>query len=76
MSAATRATTARERAAIAADLIRRGRTQSRSFFSCFEMFDGDEVLRILRTKRSPAVQAYCEKVRGLWDSEKGAERIQ
>ncbi len=58
MTAAIRATTANERATIAAAYIRRGATNSRGFDNCFEMGDGDEVIRILRTKRSAAVRAY------------------
>ena len=47
MSAATRATTAKERARIAAGFIRRSSTTGRAFSDCFEMGDGDEVKRLL-----------------------------
>lgn len=50
MSAAIRATTARERANIAARFIRGCSTDGRAFSDCFEMGDGDEVLRLLLEK--------------------------
>lgn len=65
MSAATRATTARERANIAARFIRDrslygGPVQSRAFDDCFEMGDGQEVIEILKRKArtSPAIDRY------------------
>ena len=61
MSAATRAATAKDRARIAADMIRKGRTDSRAFDDCFEMFDGNEVMRLLRASKSPAVAAYIAR---------------
>lgn len=55
MSAATRASCAKERAQIAAAFIRSGRTPTRALDDCLEMGDGEEVVRILRemAKRSP-----------------------
>ena len=60
MSQATRAKTAKERAQIAARIIRSGRTPTRAFDDCFEMYDGDEVKRILAEEmlpRSPKLRA-------------------
>ena len=55
MSAAISATTARERARIAAAFIQRGSKQNRGFCNCFEMGDGDEVIRLLveRARKNP-----------------------
>lgn len=50
MSQATRATSTRARANIAAAYIRRGSTQSRAFDDCFEMGDGDGVVAYLLAK--------------------------
>jgi hypothetical protein len=56
MSQATEAKTARERAAIAARLIRQG-IRSRALDDCFEMYDGDEVLRLLRARKDARIDA-------------------
>jgi hypothetical protein len=59
MSRATSVKTAKERAQIAAQYIRSGRTPTRAFDDCFEMFDGDEVVAELRKMlpRSPKLRA-------------------
>jgi hypothetical protein len=61
MSAAIRASSARERAIIAAQYIRRGATDSRGFDNCFEMGDGDAVMAFLRLSKSPAVRLYVSR---------------
>lgn len=50
MSMATKATSARARAAIAAKIIKRGYKLGRGFDDCFEMGDGGEVFKILAGK--------------------------
>jgi hypothetical protein len=50
MSTATKVTDAAQRATIAASMIRRNCNLGRSFDDCFEMGDGDEVLKILAIK--------------------------
>jgi hypothetical protein len=50
MSTATKATSARARAMIAANIIKRGYHLGRSFDDCFEMGDGNEVFMILARK--------------------------
>jgi hypothetical protein len=45
MSAATKAKSARARATIAIRMLKTARQLGRSFDDCFEMFDGEEVVR-------------------------------
>lgn len=59
MSAATRAKTAKERAKIAAEFIRKGGETTRAFDDCFEMGDANEVIQNLQimTLTSPKLRA-------------------
>ena len=50
MSAATRAKSARARATIAIRMLKTQKNLSRSFDDCFEMFDGDDVVREIRCR--------------------------
>ncbi len=50
MSAATRATTAAQRATIAARILKTQKSLYRAFDDCFEMNDGDQVLRIIQKR--------------------------
>lgn len=50
MSLATKAKTAKERAKIAANMIKRGYKLGRGFDDCFEMGDADEVFKIIADK--------------------------
>lgn len=63
MSEATRTTSARERATIAARYIRRGRTNGRAFDDCFEMGDGDAVVRALleRVPKDDRIKAFADR---------------
>lgn len=62
MSAATRATTASAPATIATRMLKTVKgSMSRDFDDCFEMFDGDEVLKILKEK----AKTDPELVRGI-----------
>ena len=49
------------RAAAAAIFIRRGRTDSRAFADCFEMGDGDEVVKMLLLSTHPKVTEYARR---------------
>lgn len=71
MGAATRAKSARERANIAAQMIRAGRTHTRAFDDCFEMYDGDAVRTYLLAKAvtDPRIRAFAERCR--WYSTEG-----
>lgn len=65
MSAAILAKTAKERAAIAIRIMKYNKDPfTRRFDDCFEMGDGDEVVRIVkeRAKRDPALMAIVLKV--------------
>ena len=55
MSLATRAKNARQRACIAANMIKKQNSFHRAFDDCFEMNDGDEVMNILieKTAKDP-----------------------
>lgn len=63
MSAATRAKTAKERAQIAAQIIRAGRASGRALSDCLEMGDGNEVIAHLHdmVKRSPKLRANISR---------------
>ena len=63
MSRAIQATTARERANIAAAYIRRGITHTREFGNCFEMYDGDAVVFYLLRKgeKDARILAFAER---------------
>ena len=50
MSMATRATSARQRATIAANMIKKNQEFGRAFDDCFEMCDGDEVMEWIIVK--------------------------
>jgi hypothetical protein len=56
-------TTAKQRADIAAAIIRSGRPSTRRFSACFEHDDGDEVKRILldRARKSPKLAANIRR---------------
>jgi hypothetical protein len=65
MSAASRATSARERANIAAAKIRAAQTRAQDFFDCFEMGDADAVVALLlkKAKRDARIMAYAISAR-------------
>lgn len=67
MSAAIRATTAKERATIAIRIILHNKNPfTRRLDDCFEMGDGDEVVRIIaeRAKKNPVLLERVQKVFG------------
>lgn len=63
MNEAYRATSAKERATIAARYIRAGKLDGRAFFSCFEQGDGWAVARHLMARNCPKINAYAERAR-------------
>ncbi len=64
MSMATRATTAKQRATIAIRMLKTQKHLYRAFVDCFEMFDGQEVKRIIieRAKKDDTLLARCRSV--------------
>jgi hypothetical protein len=68
MSAAIDARSAKERAQIAADFLRKGSVSGRAFSDCLEMGDGDEVLRLLiqLAHKSPKFRAVLQKHEPHW----------
>lgn len=65
MSAAILAKTAKERATIAIRIMKNNKDPfTRAFDDCFEMGDGDEVVKIIkeRAKRNPVLMALVLKV--------------
>lgn len=63
MSQATRATSARQRATIAARYIRAGQTSGRALADCFEMWDGSGVVGHLvkRAETCPKIRDYATR---------------
>lgn len=59
MTSAITAKSAKERASIAIALIKARRTSQRSFFNCFEMNDGDDVIKeiVRRAEKDPEIEA-------------------
>ena len=70
MSQATRATSARQRANIAAAKIRTGHTDSRTFDDCFEMGDGDIVVAYLMEKAKYDDRIFNMVVRCGWTTKR------
>jgi hypothetical protein len=70
MSQATRATSARARANIAAAKIREGQTDSRTFDDCFEMGDGDIVVAYLMGKATYDGRIGAMAIRCGWTPER------
>lgn len=66
MSAATKATSAKKRATIAAGFIRRGATDSRAFADCFEMGDADAVIAALMSKEDHDGKIATYAMRAGW----------
>lgn len=73
MSAAIRAKTAKERAAIAVRKIKAEQTDSRTFGDCFEMGDGDEVYKLVwdRVRKNPGLFLLVQKALVIPDDLKG-----
>jgi hypothetical protein len=69
MSAATRAKSAHARATIAIRMLKTQKSLSRSFDDCFEMFDGDDVVREIRRRSledSALVEVLNRRGFGNW----------
>ena len=69
MSAATKAKSARARATIAIHMLKTARHLGRSFGDCFEMYDGEGVLRWILYKAKTDAQlalAITERGCGHW----------
>lgn len=65
MSAATHAKSAKARASIAIRLIKAKQTHGRPFSSCFEMGDGDDVVKeiVCRANKDPEIEELYPHVK-------------
>lgn len=61
------APTTKDRAAVAIRLIKQNRTRGRSFSNCFEMGDGDDVIReiVRRANKDPMIERLYPHV-AVW----------